>query len=194
MLRYQCELDRYNVWMRDERGFTPSTVEQWTRMAGVFLRWCERANRQLPDLQAADIDEYFATQGKGRWSRVTVANTAAALRGFLRYAAMQGVCAGSLAASISRPRLYRQESLPYAPDWADVRRMLADADKDSPRDLRDRAILLLLAVYGMRSGEVAALRLDQIDWAGRTIRIFRLKRRQPQIYPLLPTVAEALAV
>ncbi|WP_225678462.1 tyrosine-type recombinase/integrase [Bradyrhizobium hereditatis] len=59
--------------------------------------------------------------------------------------------------------------------------------------LGDRAILLLLAVYGMRSGEVAALRLDQIDWPGGTLRLFRLKRRQPQIYPLVPFAAEALA-
>jgi len=43
----------------------------------------------------------------------------------------------------------------------------------------------------MRSGE--ALRLDQIDWSGRTLRLFRLKRRQPQIYPLVSSVAEALA-
>ncbi|MGY4363289.1 integrase [Bradyrhizobium sp. i1.3.1] len=37
------------------------------------------------------------------------------------------------------------------------------------------------------------LRLDQIDWAARTLRLFRLKRRQPQIYPLVPSAAEALA-
>ncbi|MCZ7976403.1 tyrosine-type recombinase/integrase [Agrobacterium sp. MAFF310724] len=71
--------------------------------------------------------------------------------------------------------------------------MLADVDTDRPRDIRDRAILMLLAVYGMRRGEVAALRLDQIDWAGRTLWLFRLKRRQAQIYPLVPSVAEALA-
>jgi integrase/recombinase XerD len=192
--KYQSELDRYVTWMRDERGFTPSTVEQWARTIARFLHWYERANRELAALQIGDIDEYFAAQGTGRWSRVSVANTAAALRGFLRYAAMQGTCASGLAASICRPRLYQQESLPYAPDWSDVRRMLADAAPDRPRDIRDRAIILLLAVYGMRSGEVAALRLEQIDWAGRLIRIFRLKRRQPQIYPLLPSAAEALAV
>ena len=71
--------------------------------------------------------------------------------------------------------------------------MLADVDTDKPRDIRDRAILLLLAIYGMRSGEVAALRLDQIDWSGRTLRLFRLKRRQSQTYPLVQSVAEGLA-
>jgi hypothetical protein len=56
-----------------------------------------------------------------------------------------------------------------------------------------RAILMLLAIYGMRSGEVRLLRLDQIDWPGRVLRVFRLKRRQPQVYPLLQSVAEAVA-
>jgi len=193
VFQYENQLDRYVTWMREERGFTLSTVEQWSRKIGRFLRWCEQTNRQLGDLRAKDVDDYFVTQGMGRWSRVSVASTASALRGFLRYAAMQGMCADRLATSICRPRLYQQESLPYAPDWSDVQRMLADADTDKPRDIRDRAILLLLAVYGMRSGEVAALRLDQIDWAGRTLQLFRLKRRQPQFYPLVPSVAERLA-
>ena len=57
-------------------------------------------------------------------------------------------------------------SLPYAPDWVDVQRMLADVDTDKPRDIRDRAILLLLAIYGMRSGEVAALRGPHMAFPG----------------------------
>jgi integrase/recombinase XerD len=193
VFQHQSQLDQYVTWMRDERGFTPSTVEQWSRMIGRFLRWCDQTNRQLRDLQPEDVDAYFVTQATGRWSRVSVASTVSALRGFLRYAAKRGMCTNRLAASICRPRLYRQESLPYAPDWLDVQRMLADAGTDKPRDIRDRAILLLLAVYGMRSGEVAALRLDQIDWAAGTLRLFRLKRRQPQIYPLVLSAAEALA-
>ncbi len=138
----------------------------------------------------AQVHNHFNQE---RHARVSTANMVSALRAFLRYAAKEGWCSNRLAASISRPRLYQQESLPYAPDWSAVQQMLADVDTDRPRDIRDRAILLLLALYGMRSGEVAALRLDQIDWAGRTLRLIRLKRRQPQIYPLLPAVAEALA-
>jgi integrase/recombinase XerD len=190
---YRDHLDRYVTWMRDERGFTPATVEQWSRTTKRFLLWCAGAGRQLANLTAGAIDNYVAAQGTGRWARVSTANVISALRTFLRYAAQEGWCSNRLAESISRPRLYQQESLPYAPDWSAVQQMLADVDTDKPRDIRDLAILLLLALYGMRSGEVAALQLEQIDWAGRTIRLFRLKRRQPQIYPLLPAVAEALA-
>lgn len=115
------------------------------------------------------------------------------LRVFLRQAAMNGACSNTLADSIRSPRRYALESLPYALSWDDVRRLLATANSDSEHDMRDRAILMLLAVYGLRRGEVAALRLEQINWAAGQLRIWRLKRRQPQVYPLVHSVAEALA-
>ena len=89
--QYQSQLDRYVTWMRDERGFTLATVEVWTGVIHRFLCWCDQTNHQLGDLHPGDIDAYFVTNATGRWSRVSVANTAAALRGFLRYAAMQGM-------------------------------------------------------------------------------------------------------
>ncbi len=190
---FQDQLDRYVIWMRDERGFSTSTVDQWHSRVRVFLQWCAATDRQLCNLRPGDIDSYFISEGAQRWSRVSVSGIASALRVFLRYAAIQGECDPRLAASIRGPRVYEQESLPFAPGWSDVRRILADTLTDKPRDIRDRAILMLLSIYGMRRGEVASLRLDQVDWRARELRLFRLKRRQPQVYPLLPSIAEALA-
>ena len=59
-------------------------------------------------------------------------------------------------------------------------------------DVRDRAILMLFAIYGLRESEVAKLRLDDIDWEHDQLRIPRAKRREPQVYPLLPSVGRAL--
>ncbi|WP_407119485.1 tyrosine-type recombinase/integrase [Bradyrhizobium sp. LMG 9283] len=56
--------------------------------------------------------------------------------------------------------------------------MWANILPNRPRDVRDRAILILLALYGMRSNEVASLRLDQVDWRHRVVCLFRLKRRE----------------
>jgi integrase/recombinase XerD len=190
--RFQHQLDQYVVWMR-ERGFSPLTIERWQGHARMFLQWCERTGRHLCALQPGDIDHYFVSEGTGRWSRISVAGIASALRAFLRFAASQAACDPKLANTIQGPRRYKLESLPYAPDWSDVRRILADTGTNTSRDIRDRAILMLLAIYGLRRGEAAALRLDQINWRERVLRIFRLKRRQAQIYPLLPSVAEALA-
>ncbi|CAM5316383.1 tyrosine-type recombinase/integrase [Eoetvoesiella caeni] len=191
-LPFQRHLDSYIKWMRDERGLSPSTVGQWEDRTRQFLQWCEGTGRDLKGLQPGDIDSYFI-QNAGRWGRISMKTITGALRIFLRYAAAQGLCDSRLAAALRSPRMYAQESLPSAPGWSDVQQILATTETDKPADIRNRAILMLLSIYGMRRGEVVALRLDQVDWAGRTLHVFRLKRRQPQVYPLLPTVAEALA-
>jgi site-specific recombinase XerD len=191
-LLFQGHLDGYIKWMRDERGFSPSTVDQWQGRIKQFLQWCEETGRELKELQPGDIDAYFI-QNANRWGRISMKALTGALRIFLRYAAVQGLCDSRLATALRTPRMYAQESLPSAPGWSDVQRILATTETDKPGDIRNRAILMLLAIYGMRRGEVVALRLDQVDWAGRKLHVFRLKRRQPQVYPLVPALAEALA-
>lgn len=192
ILPFQCTLDSYVCWMRDERGFTPCTVGQWQGRVKQFLQWCMDTERHLSELRPIDVDAYFI-QNAVRWGRISMRGMTGSLRIFLRYAATQGLCDSRLANALRAPRVYAQESLPYAPEWSDVQRILATTETDKPADIRNRVILMLLSIYGMRRGEVVALRLDQVDWAGRVLRVFRLKRRQPQIYPLLPSVAEALA-
>lgn len=186
------QLEHFVAWMRNERGLSPSTVAQWSSRVATFLRWCGQTGRDLGTLCPEDIDAYFVTYGASRWSRVSAGHMASMLRVFLRHTASLGACSSQVAETIRGPRIYEQESLPSALSWPDVRRVLVSAESDAPRDVRDRAALMLLAVYGLRRGEVAALRLDDIDWAGTRLLVRRLKRRQPQVYPLLPSVAEAL--
>jgi integrase/recombinase XerD len=185
-------LESYLTWMRQERGFSLATVHGRIWCTTNFLRWCGQSGRDLASLRPHDLDAYFATFGD-RWSRISVASMATRLRAFLRYAASIGACPRRLPDAILSPRIYQLESLPYALSWEEVHKLLASTASASPRDIRDRAILMLLAVYGLRRGEVAALRLDQIDWAGRRLWIHRLKRRQPQVYPLQRSVAEVLS-
>lgn len=192
-IAFEQDLDRFVTWMRDERGLTPCTIDQWRDRTATFLRWCKESGRTLGTLGPEDIDAYFVTYGAPRWSRLSAGHVARMLRAFLRHAASIGSCRAGLAESILSHRRYQLETLPYALDWNDVRRLIATASGDTELDIRDRAIMLLLAVYGMREGEVAALRLEHIDREGRQLRIWRLKRRQPQLYPLAPSVAQALA-
>lgn len=90
-------------------------------------------------------------------------------------------------------RMYRDEQLPLGPPWADVQRLLQELDTDRPRDVRDYAIVLLLAVYGLRAGEVTRLRLSNLDWEHDQLLVPRVKRRAPQTYPLVATVGSRLA-
>src|SRR5215467_5733276 len=116
----------------------------------------------------------------------------AALRAFFRYSAQAGWGPTHLAEIIRGPRIYAQEKLPAGPLWTDVERLSADLDVTRPTDVRDRAILMLFATYGLRAIEVANLRLDDIDWEHDQLRVPRAKRRQAQVFPLLPSVGAAI--
>jgi len=192
VIPFASALDHFVAWMRDERGLTQCTIDQWQYRTSKFLHWCSDTGHDLATLRPQDIDAYFVTYGAQRWSRISAGHIANMLRVFFRHTASTGACSAALASSIQGNRRYALEALPYALSWDDVRRVIATASSDTERDIRDRAILLLLAVYGLRRGEVASLRLDQIDQFGKRLHIWRLKRCQPQIYPLVPSVGEAL--
>ncbi len=115
-----------------------------------------------------------------------------ALRSFFRYAGERGGCAPGLAVGIEGPRLFSHESLPVGPKWEEVQRLIASTDTDCRQDIRDRAILLLLAVYGLRRGEIVALTLDDVDWAQDILHVSRPKQRCKQDYPLAAEVGEAI--
>jgi len=64
-------------------------------------------------------------------------------------------CAAGLASTIDAPRIYKLERLPRGPLWSDVQRLLVASSGDTPNDIRDHAMLLLLAVYGFAAVKCA---------------------------------------
>ncbi|HTS54072.1 MAG TPA: tyrosine-type recombinase/integrase, partial [Burkholderiales bacterium] len=84
------------------------------------------------------------------------------------------------------------EGLPTGPSWPEVQRLLATLNTLRPADVRDRAILMLFAIYALRESEVANLRLEDIDWQHDQLNIHRAKRGKAQVYPLLPSVGNAI--
>jgi integrase len=88
--------------------------------------------------------------------------------------------------------LYTHERLPQGPHWSQVQRLLDANRGDAPRQIRNYAMLVLLAVYGFRSGEVCGLTLDDIDWEHERIHPPRPKQRKVGEYPLVGEVADAI--
>ena len=186
-------LNEYCDWARHQRGLADNTVRQFRCTIRRFLHWFGLLGRPLSGVRGHDIDAYLAF-GSGRgWARVTIRNTVEALRAFFRYGAQAGWAPAHLVDVIQGPRIYTQEKLPAGPSWTDIERLFAELDENRPTDVRDRAILMLFAIYGLRTIEVANLRLDDIDWEQDQLRVPRAKRREAQVFPLLPSVGKAVA-
>jgi len=97
-----------------------------------------------------------------------------------------------LARSVPRGRVYRQAAVPRAIRWEDVERLLASVDQRSDLGKRDYAILVLLASYGLRAREIAALCLGDFDWERAQISIPMRKGGHSTRYPLSATAGEAV--
>jgi integrase/recombinase XerD len=178
--------------MREERGLSSHTIHNRCWHVQAFLHWLSEQGSCLSELRLEQVDAFLTLKGVQGWCRVSITSIVKALRMFFRYAAMQGRCSPSLATGIEGPRLFSGEELPVGPKWEDVQRLIASANTDRPQDIRDRAILLLLAVYGLRSGEVVALSLDDLNWEQEILHVSRPKQRCKHDYPLITEVGEAI--
>ena len=116
----------------------------------------------------------------------------AALRGFLRFLATDGRAPTGMDRQIDTPRLYRLEQLPRALPWETVCTLLQSLDTASPIGLRDYAMFLLIATYGLRASEVVAISLDDIHWRQGILRIHQRKTSSPLELPLTNEVLSAL--
>jgi len=188
------QLDEFAKYQRDERGLSPNTTKAQRRQLKDFFKNLTTQKASLAQITIHDVDSYFSLKGRQGCCRLTIRTKAETLRSFFRYAASRRWCASSIAPGIVAPRVFKCESLPSCPNWEDVQRLIADAGGSTPAAIRDRAILLLLSTYGLRSIEIRQLQLEDLDWAHEVITIRRSKQRRTARYPLVRAVGDAIVL
>ena len=190
---YSVELDAFEEWMRAERGYAEATIDQGLRSAEEFLDWLAANGKRLEAVRTADVDAAIeAKTARRQYSRVTIRRHAECLRAFVRFAEDRGWCTPGMAQGIVPPRFYRDENVRSTLSRNDIERLLATTDGDRPVQKRDRAILMLLIVYGLRAGEVRTLQLDDLDWESETLRVHRPKTGRTDLFPLSQAVGQAI--
>lgn len=187
-------ITQFSDYMRSERGLSPLTIYTQCRRIEEFVRRYVMDPLSLRQVTLAQIDQAIAEKGtEDGCTRASIRTYAYILRAFFRYAETRHWCTPGLAAGILPPRVYADERLPAAPTWNDIERLCADTERQDRSQIRDRALLLLFAVYGLRVSEVRRLTLEDLDWEAATIQITRSKpQRRIQCYPLVRSVGDAI--
>lgn len=187
-------LSAYTAWMIDLRGLSQPTVRKNSHAARVFLEWLGDAARmeKLPELAVHTIDRFLAWRNP-KLRRATRHGVVCCLRDFFRFLRDKGYLECDLAAAVPRVKLYRFEDVPKALRPDQVRAVLEHVYKDkTPVGLRDYAITLLLARYGLRAGEIARLRLEDINWKREEFCVIQSKSHWPLRLPLSIEVGNAI--
>jgi site-specific recombinase XerD len=180
--------------MSDLRGLAPETRSRRCTEARQFLSWLEERGHEenLVNLTITDIDTYVMLRAASL-RRTSVKLRATNLRSFLRYLNISGRIILDLSTAVIGPTLYAFESIPSSLRPDEVKAVLATTRKDgSIKGLQDYAVLLLLSSYGLRAGEITALRLSDVDWKSDMLRIRHSKTGDYSELPLLPAVGNAI--
>jgi integrase/recombinase XerD len=153
----------YRRYLVLERRLAPSSVTARVAVARRFLAAHDRGGElALERLTPSDVTEFVLAESR-RYRPASMKPLTVALRCLLRFVFLAGLVGRDLSGAV--PAIaHRASGLPKGIEASTVVTLLNGCDQSRPIGLRDRAILTLLVRLGLRAGEVAALRLDEVDW------------------------------
>lgn len=182
-------LGRFERYLLVERGLAAGTIRGYVAHAGRFLDGLgpvDLADATAREVTAAVLRESAAV------SVSATQNFVAGLRSFLRFCFIEELVATDLSQAALPVTGRRRSSLPKGIISADAEALLACCDRRTAIGRRDYAVLVTLLRLGLRRGEVAALRLDDIDWRAGEL-VVRGKGARVDRLPLPAEVGEAIA-
>jgi integrase/recombinase XerD len=182
----------YGQYLREARALARATIVNYLPFIRAFLQ--DRFGDgpvMLSRLCAGDVVRFVQRQAP-RLHRKRAKLMTTALRSFLSYARYRGEVAVDLAAAVPIVPNWSMTSIPRAIAPDQVRQLLASIDRRTAMGRRDYAILLLLARLGLRSSEVASLKLDDIDWSAGQLTVCGKRGHRSEL-PLPTEVGKAIA-
>lgn len=187
-------LVEYEEALRRQRALARATIVYRIDEARRFLRQLPGSDLRasLASVSIQSVDRYIKARASGM-VRSTCRGLCINLRSLFRFLHGTGRMPRDLAPGVLGPSTYRHEGLPSTISADQIRALLDGARKDrSPSGIRNYTILVLLATYGLRAGEVCKLRLDDIDWRTGRLWIRHVKTGARTCLPLLPGVGQAV--
>jgi integrase/recombinase XerD len=170
---FAATVDDYLTYLRVERGLSPATIRAYRAdladfgaSRGVARGW---AASQDPAIGYLAARTRRGARGDPGLAPSSLRRRAAAIKGFYRFAYGEGLIGVDVAAHLDLPR--PQRLLPETLTEAEVVRLLEAAPGDTPRSVRDRALLELLYAAGLRISEAIGLDREDLSTDGAFVRV-----------------------
>ncbi|SDD20765.1 integrase/recombinase XerD [Geodermatophilus telluris] len=159
-----------------ERGLAANTIASYRRDLRRYTRFLADAGvRGLSEVAESDVSGFLAALRAGDdehppLSAPSAARAVVAVRGLHRFALLDGLVPGDVAAEVRPPAPPRR--LPKAVPVEDVVALIEAAGSlEGPRGLRDRALLEVLYGTGARISEAVGLAVDDLDRGQAVVRL-----------------------
>ncbi|MDN5798009.1 MAG: tyrosine-type recombinase/integrase [Intrasporangium sp.] len=184
-------MERYATFLLHERGLQPNSAVDYVRDAMAFLGWLNPdGGLGLGGLSGGQVIEYVRRECAGGMVGHARRSTVR-LRALLRFLFLDAAVDTPLAELVPSVANRRDDWSSKAISPAEAARLLDSCDRTTAVGRRDFAVLTVLSRLGLRAGEVAGLRLEDIDWRGGQV-VIRGKGDRVESLPLPSDVGEAV--
>lgn len=154
-------VDSYLDHLKVERGLAPQSIEAYARDLATFARYLDEASLPLDEADATGIAGFLSSLSARDLSARSQARTLSAVRGFLRYCVAEKHLRGDPSELIDSPKLGTK--LPTVLTFDEITRLLAAPPTETPRGVRDRAMLHTMYAAGLRVSELVGLGLGDVN-------------------------------
>ena len=173
---------RFEHYLTQVLGLRPATCRARVKLVRAFLLDRFTTGRiRIRALEATDVTRFMRKYTRG-WKASSQRDAGNSLRSYFRFKALHGERTAILIAAIPTVAQWRLARLPKGIPAEQLTRLLQAFDRGTTGK-RDYAITRCFVDLGLRTTEVAQLRLDDLDWRQGCVRI-RGKGRRVDVLPL----------
>lgn len=186
------EVQRFDAYLDRVCGLALKTRRMRTDFVRRFL-WSQfsRGPIDLSHCKPLHIRRFVVDTVDG-WKPSSVAALCGSMRAYLRFRAVHGDHTEALIAAVPRVALRGTTPLHTALNDVEIERFLASFDCTGIEGSRNYAIACCLVDLGLRAGEVARLKLDDLDWRAGTLQMRRTKSKRVDVLPMPARTGQAI--
>jgi len=176
---------------RVSQRFAASTIWNYRFYLSKLLEYFEQNNiSSIKHINELHLLNYF--RGFKPNDQATAKNAIIVIRGFFNFLYRQQLLDIDYSRIIPKNGYKRQTNLPsnYTPD--EIKILIDSINRASGIGKRDYAIILLAALLGLRSSDIAKLQFSNIDWTQNLIKLTQYKTGRALELPLLPDIGNAI--
>jgi integrase/recombinase XerD len=156
------EVEEFIEYLSNIRKMSDNTIISYRRDLDKFVSYLKEKNiTELDKITEDNLNDYIQQMGKEQFKAATISRSVASLKAFFHYLVCNGKITVDAAQELKAPKI--EKKLPSVISVEDAQRLLMQPVCNTPKGLRDKAMLELLYATGIRVTELINLKVSDIN-------------------------------
>ena len=156
------EVDRFEQYLREVEQASENTVQSYRRDLMQMITYLEEKEiREAAKVTKTSLHGYILHMEEQGKAATTISRMMAAMKAFFNYECMQACIRRNPAESLHAPKVEKKAPVILSVDQ--VSALLAQPSGQTPKEIRDKAMLALLYATGIRVSELVGIQMEDIN-------------------------------